>query len=77
MASSTTIRQGKVPTRNAVLQAALKSAEAYVPPPPRFSAAEAEAGVRRAQEWFQGSDQSSRDLVAELVEGRRTEVASE
>lgn len=65
------------PHSNVVLQAALKSAETYVPPPPTFSAEEAEAGVRRAQDWFRGSNQYDRDLVAELAEGRRIEAASE
>ena len=77
MASSRVLRPETGASQNTVLLAAVKSAQSYVPPEPRYSSEEAEAGVRHAQVLFRDSILDDRNLVAELIQSRRAESIRE
>jgi hypothetical protein len=75
MAATLANRQDASRALSPELEAALLAAKSFVPPPPRCSAEEAEAGVRHAQALFRESSAYGRDLVAELIEQRRAEAS--
>jgi uncharacterized protein (DUF1778 family) len=54
-----------------VLNAALKAAESAEPFRPRYSAEEADAVVKRAQEAFRRANPTGRSIVDELMAERR------
>ncbi len=58
-----------------VLRAALQAAEAQAPPKQKRSREEIEAIVKAAQEEFQSANPTGRDILQELIDGRRRLVS--